>query len=289
MWAGRRLTVTAAVLMAGLIALTSACAPASTSNPSPASSQAPPARTAASQPAPPIELTVYAAASLRNAFGELVPAYEGSHPAVTLTVSFGSSAALRAQIEQGAPADVFVSADTANVEKLIASGHGDGPPTDFASNALALVVPEDNPANVSSPYDVARLGLKIVAAGDDVPLTRYVHELLENLESLRAAALADFIPAYERNVVSREDNASAVLAKIELGEGDAAFVYRTDASAGRSIRAIDIPPAANVRVTYAATTVTESARHAAAADFLAWLGGRDAQAILGRLGFGPAD
>lgn len=232
-----------------------------------------------------IELTVFAAASLREAFGAVKEAYEAAVPGVTLTFSFDASSALRAQIEQGAPVDVFASADTRNPQALFDAGLTSTEPQPFAGNRLAVVVPAANPAAINSPADLARPGVRVVNAGPEVPITSYAAEMLSNLAGLPGYP-PSFVAAVAANVVSREDNVRAVLAKVQLGEGDAGIVYATDATAaGDTVRVIPIPGAANVVVTYAAAIPKDAPNPQAAAAFLAWLGGPDGLAVLDRFGF----
>jgi molybdate transport system substrate-binding protein len=231
------------------------------------------------------ELTVFAAASLRDVAAELAAAYERQTD-VPVVVATDSSATLRTQIEQGAPADVFLSADTINPAMLAQDGLTTGDPLPFAGNTLAIIVPSANAAGVETPADLARPGLRIVAAGSAVPITTYANEVVTRLAGSDGYP-ADFARAYAANIVSREDNVQAVVTKIVLGEGDAAIVYATDAAmAGETIR-VEIPAAANVTATYAGVVIAGSARVDAAHDFLDWLVGAGGQAILARHGFLP--
>ena len=237
--------------------------------------------TAADEPS---ELTVFAAASLANALDAAVDAYADVDPATTIVVSTDSSAALATQIAEGAPADVFLSADTTNPQKLIDVGLADGDAVPFAGNELIVITPRDDPAGLHSPFDLASAGVRIIAAGDEVPITRYAAQLVENLAA-DPAAPAGFAAAYAANIVSKEDNVGAVRTKIELGEGDAAIVYVTDAAASDQVATIDVPDAANVTATYAGVVVAGSRRSAAAHAFLDWLDGPDGRAILADFGF----
>ena len=232
------------------------------------------------------DLTIFAAVSLKGALDKAKPAYETSHPGLTLTVSTDSSSALEVQIEQGAPADVFLSADEANPRKLVSGGFASGDPVAFAGNELTIIVPADNPAGLNSPADLARSGLKVIAAGDAVPITTYATELVDNLAS-DPGYPPGFTAAYADNIVSKEDNVKAVVAKIELGEGDAGIVYVTDAAASTKVSTIDVPDEANVRATYAGVVVKASSNAEAAKAFLDWFAGPDGQAILSSFGFLP--
>jgi molybdate transport system substrate-binding protein len=243
-----------------------------------------PAAAEASLAASPVELTVFAASSLKGALEAVKTAYEAAVPGVRLTVATDSSATLRTQIEQGAPADVFLSADQKNPQTLGSAHLTDGSPVGFAGNRLTIIVPADNPGGVQSPLDLARPRLRVVAAGTDVPISGYADQAIETLGAL-AGYPQNFASAYAANIVSREQNVQAVVAKIELGEGDAAIVYATDAAAGQNVMAIPIPDAANVPATYSGVVVAASNRHAEAHAFLDWLAGNAGKAVLASFGF----
>jgi molybdate transport system substrate-binding protein len=233
---------------------------------------------------PPAALTIYAAASLKGAIEAAIDAYRLEAPNVTITLSTDSSAALETQIEQGAPADVFLSADTSNPQKLVIAGLAAGDRVEFAGNGLTIIVPSDNPAHVSTAADLARAGVRIVAAGDEVPITKYVEQLVRNL----AGTTDDpdgFIAAYAANIVSKEDNVKAVVAKIELGEGDAAIVYATDAKTSNDVAPIAVLAATNVVATYAGVALRRSSDVLAAQAFLVWLAGPVGQEVLAGFGF----
>ncbi len=232
-------------------------------------------------------LTVLAAASLRDAFRAAGTAYTAAHPDTAVTFSFDASSALRAQVEQGAPADVFASADTTNPEHLVQAGMTVGAAVPFAGNRLALIVPAANPGRITTPADLARPGISLLTASPSVPIARYTLQVVANLAGEPGAPIG-FAAAVERNVASREDNAAAVVAKVGLGEADAAFVYATDArAAGAAVRTIAFPDRDNVTATYAAVVARQSQDPAAAAAFVAWLAGAEGRAILGRFAFEP--
>ena len=233
----------------------------------------------------PPELTVYAAASLADAVAE-TGAFE-LVGGVRMATSTGASSALRTQIEQGAPADVFLAADTANPDALAVAGLNDGPPEPFASNRIVIVVAREAADEIDDPFDLANDGLRIVAAGERVPISRYAAQAIEAI-----AALPDAPPGYagevEANVVSREDDVRAVLSKIELGEGDAAFVYATDAlAAADAVTTIALPDAVDVRAVYAGVVLRTSAVREKGHAYLDWLVGPEGRAILERHGFLP--
>ena len=233
-----------------------------------------------------VELTVYGAASLKGALDKAKAAYETLSPGTTLTISTDSSATLETQIEEGAPADVFLSADQTNPKKLVDKGLADGAAVTFATNKLTVVVPAADPAGITTPADLAKAGVKVIAAGDAVPITRYATQLVGNLAK-QPGYPANFVTVYAANVVSKEDNVKALIAKIELGEGDAGIVYVTDAKASTKVKTIDVPDAANVPATYDGVIVTASKHRAAAKAFLDWWAGPSGQAILAGLGFLP--
>jgi molybdate transport system substrate-binding protein len=228
------------------------------------------------------ELTVFAASSLRDVFLELGDVYRASHRDVSLTFSFDATNALRAQIEQGARADVFAAADTSTPRALTDAGLAAAPVV-FAGNELAIVTPAGD-AGIDEPSDLARPGLRVVAAAADVPITRYADETLDLLGRLPGYG-PRFAARVHENVVSREDNVRAVLAKIELGEGDAAMVYATDAAASDAVRTVAIPHAADVTVSYSAVSLRDSEHPELAAAFVEWLSGTDAAPHLLSHGF----
>ena len=265
-----------------IAALLAGCA--ATSSPDP--STTPTSNASSASNAAEIELTVYGASSLKGALDAAKTAYATVAPGVTLTIATDASSTLRTQIEQGAPADVFLSADQSNPKALVDGGLADGTAIDFAGNLLTVIVPAANPAGIATPADLAKAGTKVIAAGADVPITKYATQVVTELAT-QPGYPAGFVAGYDANVVSREDNVNAVVAKVELGEGDAAIVYVTDAKASTKVKTIEIPAAANVPATYAGLVVKAS-RHAAAAHaFLTWLAGPDGQKVLAGFGFLP--
>jgi molybdate transport system substrate-binding protein len=277
-----------AALAAAAAVVAAACSAGSSPSPSTAVSAVPAtaAASASATPAAAIDLTVYGAASLKGALEKAKTAYEAANPGTTLTISTDSSAALATQIEQGAPADVFLSADTRNPQALIDTGLANAPAVSFATTRLTVIVPTDNPAGITTPAELAGTGVKIIAAGNEVPITKYATQLVDNLAK-EAGYPADFAAAYAANVVSKEDTVTAVVAKVALGEGDAAIVYATDAAASGEVVTVDVPEGANVLATYAGVVVKESPHADAAEALLAWFAGPEGQAILQSFGFLP--
>ena len=271
-------------LVAALLASVSACGSGSQSPSAPAA--LPTTGLSSSVGAPSTALTIFGAASLKGVLGRAKVAYAAVQPGTTLTISTDSSAALETQIEQGAPADLFLSADTTNPKRLVDKGLAAGDAVAFARNELTVIVPTANPAAIGTPADLASRGVKIIAAGHAVPITAYADRLVANLAT-EPGYPADFAAAVAANIVSREDNVTSVLAKIELGEGDAGIVYITDATGSRSVRSIAVPSGANVPATYAGVVLKGSSDVAAARRFLEWLAGPAGQAVLSSAGFLP--
>lgn len=232
------------------------------------------------------EVSVYAAASLRDALQAAAEDYEAAAPGIDVVVSADSSAALRAQIVQGATPDLFLSADVTTPKALVDAGLAEGPPIPFAQNELAIVVPASNPAGINSPAELARPGVKIIAAGEAVPITAYAAGLITDLGQ-RSDYPTGFADAYEANIVTREDNVAGAMAKISLGEGDAAIVYRTDAAAASDVRIVPIPEGVTTRTTLAGVMIDDAPHRAEGQAFFDWLRGPDGQAVLARFGFLP--
>ena len=231
-------------------------------------------------------LTLYVASSLTDAAAAATADYKTAHPEITFTRSNGSSTALRTQIEQGAQADVLLSADLKNPQALFDAGLAGGGPVNFASNRLAIVVPKGNPAGIASAFDLGRAGVRVVGAGDEVPITGYTTTLLHNLAA-QPGAPAGLADAYSANVVSREEDVRSLLAKIELGEADAGVVYATDARSSDKVDTVAIPDAADVRALYSGVVTKTSSAADAAHEFLTWLAGPAGQAKLASFGFSP--
>jgi molybdate transport system substrate-binding protein len=214
--------------------------------------------------APPT-LTVYAAASLTESFRALGRMLEAQHPGLTVQFNFAGSQQLALQIEQGAPADVFASADQRWMDDVKEKGEVDGEAPVFARNRLAVIVPRTNPARIAALPDLARRGTKIVIAAEAVPAGKYSRQALQ-----RMAAAKGFPDQYDRrvlaNLVSQEENVKSVVGKVQLGEADAGFVYRSDVTpaAARYVTVIDIPDGYNIVAEYP-IAVLKSARNAEAA------------------------
>jgi molybdate transport system substrate-binding protein len=242
------------------------------------------ASSACGEPLGEVRLTIFGAASLSDALTAAANAHE-TEVTVSLSVAFDASSALRVQIEEGAPAvDVFASADMTNPQALVDGGLAVGPVTPFARNRLTIVVPRGNPAGIHDALDLARPGVRVVGAGQAVPISKYVDACLEKLAAQPGYPVG-YAAAVAANVVSREDNVRAALTKVELGEADAAFVYLTDAAPSEAVEVVEIPAAANVEAVYGAVVIGSSTHPAEAASFVAWLAGPGGAEILTRFGF----
>lgn len=229
-------------------------------------------------------LTIFAAASLRDAFGTLGTTFEREHPGVNARFNFAGSQELETQIEQGAPADVFASADTKHMDAAHKAGLVDAP-TLFATNVPVIVVPADNPGKVRSLEDLARVKVLVVGTAE-VPIGKYTLQILDKAKSRYGA---DFPSRVQARVVSRELNVRQVLNKVMLGEADAAIVYRTDArSAGDKVRVVEIPPELNVVADYPIATVTKARNAELARAWINLVTGPAGQAALETAGFGGA-
>ena len=221
--------------------------------------------------ASPAELKVFAAASLTAAFTEIGEQFTNAS-GTKVTFNFAGSQALATQIQQAAPADVFASADLANMGKVKDLV---GTPRNFASNQLQIVVEKGNPKGIKALDDLASSDLKVVLAAEEVPAGRYAKQVLDRA-GVRVQA------------VSQEDNVKAVVTKVSLGEADAGIVYVTDVTAGGDkIEGVDIPTDQNVVATYPIATVKASRAQDQAQAFLDLVLSAEGQRVLEQHGFLP--
>jgi len=230
-------------------------------------------------------LTVFAAASLTDAFKEIAANFESAHPGVTVRLNFAGSQALRTQIEEGAPVDVYASANTTQMDALVTYGFvAQGTPQMFLTNVLVIIVPQDNPAGIKEVEDLARSGLKLVLAAEDVPVGKYSREAFDLLDAQFGNGIKDRILA---NVVSNEDNVKQVVTKIQLGEADAGIVYNSDAVAAPDLPTIEIPAEMNVVARYPIAALTRSVNPDLATEFVRYLLSPEGQVVLQKWGFRP--
>ncbi len=219
-------------------------------------------------------LTVFAAASLKPTFTELAADFEASHPGTAVRLSFAGSSDLATQISQGAPADVFASADTPNMAKLADASLLAGASRNFASNILTIAVPPSNPAAVESLEDLARPGVKLVTCAAQVPCGA-------------AAKTVERVAGVALRPVSEESSVTDVLGKVSSGQADAGLVYVTDVrAAGGKVQGIDFAAAREAVNTYPVATVAASRNQELAAEFIALVTGVEGQKVLADAGFG---
>ena len=235
------------------------------------------------------ELVVFAAASLTDAFGEIGTRFESANPGTTVVYNFGGSQQLAQQLGQGAPADVFASANARQMEVAVESGRViSGTPRNFVHNRLVVIYPADNQAGISTLQDLTQPGLHLVLAAPEVPVGAYSLDFLN-----KAAATVEFGATYSEtvlsNVVSYEENVRSVLSKVVLGEADAGIVYTSDVFgyAAAQVGQIDIPDALNTVASYPLATVADSAYAELAAAFVDYVLGEQGQQILADFGFVP--
>lgn len=230
------------------------------------------------------EVTVFAAASLTEALNELAPAFSRRHGGARVTLNFAGSQQLRTQLEQGARADVFISADEPNMDKAVKAGLVEAP-RPFVRNRLVLIVPKDNKAGIRSLSDLARKN-RLVLGLADVPAGKYARQVLTKAEAVEGSGFAQKVLA---NLVSEEPNVKQVAVKVALGEADAGFVYATDVTAvvAPNVQVIEIPAAFNTPVTYPLAVVKNAPHPDLARAFSEFLQTPSAQDVLKRYGFLP--
>ncbi|KGJ77501.1 molybdate-binding protein [Cryobacterium roopkundense] len=218
-------------------------------------------------------ITVFAAASLKSSFTQIATAYESEHPGTTITLNFAGSSDLVTQITEGAPADVFASADSINMAKLTDSDLAEQP-IDFATNTLTIAVPPANPAGIEGFADLARPGVKTVVCAPQVPCGAATAQL----ETTTGVTLTP---------VSEESSVTDVLGKVSSGEADAGLVYVTDVrSAGTSVQGIPFPESTEAVNRYPIAALAASRNPALASSFTQYVTGSLGQKILQESGFG---
>ncbi len=219
------------------------------------------------------DITVYAAASLTDAFGEAADAFEEAHPGVTVELNFAASSALREQILAGAPADVFASANTSNMDQVTAADAAEGEPEIFALNTLEIAVPAGNEAGVDGLDDFGNPDLLIGLCAAEVPCGQFGREALSK---------AGVTPAEDTD----EADVRALLTKVESGDLDAGLVYTTDVlAAGDDVDGVEVPDEFNVVAEYPIASLSASASPDVAATFVEFILSPDGQDILESFGF----
>jgi molybdate transport system substrate-binding protein len=220
-------------------------------------------------------VTVFAAASLTEAFRTIAKGFEAALAGTTVTFNYAGSSTLVRQIIEGAPADVFASADEENMKKAVDAGMVSGSPQTFVRNRLAIIVPRGNPKHVTGLADLGRAGTVVSLAAPAVPVGHYA------VEAFGKAGVP--VPAS-----SNEADVKAVVTRVSMGEADAGVVYVTDVAAGGDkIEAVSIPEAQNVVASYPIATLSHAPNAAGARAFVAYLLSPAGQAVLTKAGFLP--
>jgi molybdate transport system substrate-binding protein len=236
-----------------------------------------------------VELTVFAASSLTDAFTEIGQVFEEQNAGVKVAFNFASSSDLALQLSEGAQADVFASANQKQMDKASDAGRIGEEIKLFVTNRLVVIVPADNPAGIQAPIDLAKEGIKLVLAAPDVPVRDYTEEALDKMgadpaygDGFKAAVLA--------NLVSEEANVRQVVTKVSLGEADAGIVYTSDVTpdVAETILGIEIPDEFNIIASYPVAVIKDAPNAATAKAFVDFIMSQEGQTILQKWGFGPA-
>lgn len=236
----------------------------------------------------PVTLTVMAAASLTESFTEIGAAFEAAHPGVTVEFNFAGSQQLSEQLCAGATADVFVSANNKQMTVAIEGGRVlEDAPVLFVQNRLVVVVPADNPAEITTLADLTKTGILLDLAAEEVPVGKYSLEFLDKA-SADPTYGSDFAAKVLANVVSYEETVKTVLNKVALGEADAGIVYTTDAfTVLDQVIQIEIPVDLNVLADYPIATIADSANPDLAQAFVDYVLSDEGQAVMAKYGFMP--
>ena len=217
-------------------------------------------------------INVFAAASLTEAFTALGKQFEAAHPGVKVDFNFGASSALAEQIDQGAPADVFASASTKNMDQVVSAG-GASSPTPFVKNVMEVATPPSNPAHIASVADLAKKGVKVALCQSQVPCGATAQKVFTNAH-------------LTVKPVTEEVDVKSVLSKVELGEVDAGVVYVTDVrAAGDKVKGIAIPDNLNASTTYPVATLTKANNPTVAQAFVSYVLSSAGSAVLTGYGF----
>lgn len=233
------------------------------------------------------DLTVFAAASLTDAFNEIADTIMEQHPGVQIIIETGGSQSLVTQLEEGAQSDVLATANTSTMDRAVASGLIHGTPVLFTSNRLVIVTPPGNPAGIESIDDLGNEGVRLVVANPEVPAGHYAAAAFCAYASTDSSA-ARFVDTVNSNIVSEETDVRFVLTKVQLGEADAGVVYASDATAseisGVGLNVIEFPEGLPINAGYPIASV-EGGDNRMANAFIAFVMSDDGQAILRQYGF----
>lgn len=239
--------------------------------------------------APQVHLTVFAASSLTDAFTEIADLFEVQNPGTEVLLSFAGSSELATQLAEGAPADLFASANGQQMQNARDAGRIAGEPVYFLTNSLVVIVPADNPAGIETLADLAAEGVRFISAAPGVPIRTFTEQLLAKAAADPAYG-ASFRGAVMGNLVSEEANVRQLAAKVALGEADAGIVYKSDVTAdiAGQVGVVAIPEAVNVVAVYPIAVVDDSENIEIAQAFIDLVLSAEGQQILARWGFGPA-
>ena len=234
-------------------------------------------------------ITVFAAASLMDAFNEMATAFKAANPGVSVRFNFAGTPTLRTQLEQGARADVFASADTVQMGNALTAGVVVDKGRVFTRNSLVIITPADTNPKVARPADLAKGGLKLVLPNKDVPAGSYARQMLASMEK-DATYGVGFSDRALKNLVSEESDVKQVVAKVELGEVDAGVVYGTDVtpSVSPKLKTVAVPAQFNVIAEYPIAVVKGAGNAATAQGFIDFVFSPVGQAILKKYGFQAA-
>ncbi len=232
-------------------------------------------------------ITVFAASSLTDAFGELAKTFEEQNPGTEVRQSFESSSALLTQIQQGAPADVFASAAQEEMNTAAKDGLVAGEPESFVRNREVIMVPEDNPANIESMRDLAKPGIKLVLAEDGVPAADYALEILGKASAEYGSGFREDVLS---NVVSREADVRASVGRVALGDADATFGYASDYTPDvrDQVRVIQMPENLNITATYPIAALKDAQSPELAQKWVNLVVSAEGRRVLKKWGFEPA-
>ena len=232
-------------------------------------------------------LTVLAASSLTDAFGELANTFEDQNPGVEVRQSFESSSTLLTQIQQGAPADVFASASEEEMDTAANDGLTEGRPEVFVKNREVVMVPKDNPAGIESFRDVAKPGIRLVLAEEGVPAADYALEILGKADGEYGSGFEEDVLS---NVVSRESDVRASVNRVVVGDADATFGYASDFTPDirDRVEVVPIPPGLNIIATYPVAALKDAEDPDLARKWVDLVTGEEGQRVLDEWGFEPA-
>ncbi len=279
----RKLWLPGALVAIALLA--AACGGGGNSSPSPTAV----ANATSAKPGLTGNITVFAAASLTDAFNEIAAAFKAVNPGTNVTFNFAGSPTLRTQLEQGAKADVYASADTIQMGNAVKSGVVVDQGKIFVRNSLVIITPADANPKVTQPADLAKSGLKLVLANQDVPVGNYARQMLASM-SKDPTLGSDFSDKVLKNLVSNESDVKQVVAKVQLGEADAGVVYGTDVtpSVAPQLKTVKVTDQFNVIAEYPIAIVKDAGNVGTAQGFIDFIFSTAGQTILKKYGFQTA-